>query len=1653
MSQASRRRRRRVLLAVAVAVAVLTIGNGLQAQAQDLSTGGGSYVAAVAFGTPATLLFDAHSRPLDYRRLVLKTHATEAVEVVWKGTHTLYQLTSKENFDNCDFTGATAVVADAQIKGYRHTLLAPPNVNESHYYASNVGAEQRYCKLGARFELHANRLGEARNPKDNAQCHNFCADSFVFTEEDRNTGNNFYGYGYGGSAYEVVGEVGSEYCRRTFDAPLTKSLFLDGAYWMRKPGCYWTECSYATCPDGTSILAYKHWEAAACKCAAISNVPQPLLCNYTMFCGPYKNTEPTQDYSVCDDTDTSSFYGLLSPEQAAARARTDYICDIPAVDMTSGQMRRLCCMPGGLTAGPDETTTGVLPSSKVVELGPLWPMQFRPMLSHRTVPSRVDTGQSFTVAGGMLNADGSDPQRVALNETLSSTQMHGGGQYGRTTNDGSRKLGAPQWRRSLGYTPDGMSLEAFPNGRLFTKAPMATSHDEKFGYYKSRPEKVIDLSPWGTFSNSYYRESGEDTAVYRWGGKTTTQYRHFTGEAFMRQGYLLAPEEYFDTYTAFRTSTARPILKSDTRFAREPLTFPWRCAKGYYGTKACIQCHDRCSECTQEGYEGNCISCNPGFALVGNIEYGASCMKCGACPVGQHLAKSCTVGNDRQCYARPMKRNFRASPAIPGRRAENLPEDPRSTAKDRLLNEVYVTGARSFTPNGVYQPGDIIFISLAFSRPIYVDTTYGSPTLLMNTGWHYEEEDAPEGVAEFVGGGHGETKGLWLNNAPGPIKSGFPQPCRAAHGYKTGANEALGRAEPGSSATAGPKLCLNGPKSVYGDRTHNQDDLKRRASDFTQVQSVLMRKPPPSIDEARLPVLPSGEHAPPTTKSALDDPPVARYDQDEKREEQATDQLLVFAYRVGPADRTPHLDYVPPGTFYGIHRESALELNGARIGVVRGTNTWEPGRSNKPMDIRGNYVRTGYDAWQHEGVLDFTESRQYAATVDHHSGHPTEKSAITDAVADFYGATVSLKLPHPGDPLNPDPSMRNGMPGSLSATSKLVVGHAFVTRAGARIADGTYGRQRGTASNTKSASYDVMRLYVQWSEPIKVACPRWTTRGDEFRPHKPGIEATCLSMHLLLPTGDITIDTSHGFFGDGEVEPTSFLITAGTGHFEWEGKGHKKKLYYYPDPANELTFEYAIRRYDNVDRLAYCDDNDECLHLSDGAAILRVSDSTPAGTVLPPEDSPYSLRSMHEIAVVTETADFPFEHPEEAVTFRATFRYLSLAGLGNGVHDFIEEYRRLVAHAADVDNDMVHVRLVSGSVVALTTVTFHAYVARLTFKETKVERFVAKIRHDSSAGRNLVSSHFDRKYGTPAVSTVRASFVPHIISLSFRDVNVTESFGSWEGAQLDAPSFETDDVSCCVTTIIARVVVPAQIAGGLTASIGDQRIGLNYDSELTLPHCSYSDDFDAKLVVHPWGDTFTHGDFEKVEWTRSLTVSRRGGYDSGCFYGLNVADELIDGLGDADDLSHDHDYSTPYVCKNVVPQVLSVSLYDVNATMTLGTFDGSALNDPRLAISCSISTVMFRVVVPANIVGCLTAFLGDQRIGLNFNNLVTLPACSDDDVAGGALQIVVRPWAGDPSTAPAWIRTLRVRAMPPPKETEEPPSFYGMYGFYGMGMN
>ena len=166
-----------------------------------------------------------------------------------------------------------------------------------------------------------------------------------------------------------------------------------------------------------------------------------------------------------------------------------------------------------------------------------------------------------------------------------------------------------------------------------------------------------------------------------------------------------------------------------------------------------------------------------------------------------------------------------------------------------------------------------------------------------------------------------------------------------------------------------------------------------------------------------------------------------------------------------------------------------------------------------------------------------------------------------------------------------------------------------------------------------------------------------------------------------------------------------------------------------------------------------------------------------------------------------------------------------------------------------------------------------------------------------------------------------------------------------------------------------------------------------------------------------------------------------------------VLDTLIDGLGDADDLSHDHDYSTPYVCKNVVPQVLSVSLYDVNATMTLGTFDGSALNDPRLAISCSISTVLFRVVVPANIVGCLTAFLGDQRIGLNFNNLVTLPACSDDDVAGGALQIVVRPWAGDPSTAHAWIRTLRVRALPPPKEMEEPPSFYGMYGFYGMRMN
>ena len=225
MSQASRRRR--VLLAVAVAVAVLTIGNGLQAQAQDLSTGGGSYVAAVAFGTPATLLFDAHSRPLDYRRLVLKTHATEAVEVVWKGTHTLYQLTSKENFDNCDFTGATAVVADAQIKGYRHTLLAPPNVNESHYYASNVGAEQRYCKLGARFELHANRLGEARNPKDNAQCHNFCADSFVFTEEDRNAGNNFYGYG--GSGKRVLP---THVRRAAHEKPVPRRCVLDEKTWM-----------------------------------------------------------------------------------------------------------------------------------------------------------------------------------------------------------------------------------------------------------------------------------------------------------------------------------------------------------------------------------------------------------------------------------------------------------------------------------------------------------------------------------------------------------------------------------------------------------------------------------------------------------------------------------------------------------------------------------------------------------------------------------------------------------------------------------------------------------------------------------------------------------------------------------------------------------------------------------------------------------------------------------------------------------------------------------------------------------------------------------------------------------------------------------------------------------------------------------------------------------------------------------------------------------------------------------------------------------------------------------------------------------------------------------------------------------------------------
>ena len=1439
-------------------------------------------LTAVHLGTPATPLYAPPDQPLgDLRHLRLDVHAAEAVEVVWKGTHTLYRMADRESFENCDFTGSTALEQDAQAKHHNRTVQAPLDMNTSDYYASNVGAEQRNCKLGARFELRAVRTSIAKNPANNSQCRNFCADAFVFSEEDRDVAADsdaFYGISTPAGT-EVLGVVGQEYCRRTFDAPLTKKPSLDGPSWQNLPGCYWTECSYALCPDGTSILAYKHWEAAACRCAAVETLPEPLLCNFTMYCGPYRNSEPGEDYSVCDDTDT--FYGLLSPAQQAAMNRTDYVCDRPAVDLTTSQMRRLCCLAGGTTGGPDATVSGVLPPASVVELSPFWPKLFYPApgAPEGPPPTRIDSGQSFTIAGGVLNADGSDPQRVASNDTLGDTLRHGGGHFGRATVDGSRRFGAPQWKRSFGYTPDRAGIAAFPGGRPVAKAPMARPDDEQVGFFASRAAKVVDMAPWSAFGSSLYRQTSPQSAVYRWGGVGRAAVRHYTGKNFVRNGYLLAPEEFFDTLTAFRApDTARPLLTTDTPFARHALMFPFRCAAGYHGTKACLQCHDRCTACLGVGFLYSCMACAPGFTLVGNIEHGASCLRCGKCPVGMTLTRPCLT-YDRECSAKSVARRPRTPSPGQGLRAQDAKKDKR-VSSEYPLNEVRVTGARAFVSSGIYHPGDTLFIALTFSRPLRVDTSFGSPTLIMNTAIHHEP-GIEQGVAEFVGGGHGETKNLWINNAPTPLKTGFPLPCRAGFGYATGGNDAVGRADPTAPSAAGASgqaLCLEGTHSVYGDRTKNQPDLRADARTLTQVEHVLSRTLTPSADAARRPVLPTGSAAPDSTKRPYDDPPVAHFDRDEARVEQAGDDTLVFAYRIGPGERTPHLDYVPAGSsFYGIEVDSALQMNGATLTVVRGTNSWEPGRSNVPLDIRGGYQRTAYDAYQPLHNLDFTESRQYADTVDHHSGHLTEVKAVTDAVADFYGAVVSVKLPEPGNPYARDASERAGMPGSLSASRKIVVGHAFVRLVGTDDVDGV------------RRFNDTIRLFVRWSEPVKVVCKHWVSRGEPFRPEAIGIQAMCPYIHLLLPTGDITIDTTHGFVDDEEVFPTSFLITAGKGRFERDAK-HPGKVYFFPDPPDELVFEYVVRRYDHADPLTYCRDVLDCLYVADSAAILRASDGTRVGRALPVEGHPDSLVGQHSLSVVTERADTPFPHPEEAVTFRAKFRYLSFASLGDRLEEFEREFHEQVAESAEVAPDHVHLTFASDLVVAVT-VRFHWYMGKLTFKPTKVDKFVDKIRHDSVAGRNLVSSRFDRNFGTPAVSSVRASFTPKIISVSFFDVETLESYGAWE--DLSADRFKLRTISCCTTTIIARVVVPAQIMSGLTAFVGDTRIGVSYDNPLDIGHCAYSETIDTHIAVQPWGSNFGRGHYPELEWRRELSIPRRGGVDSGCFYGLDV---VVEGL-------------------------------------------------------------------------------------------------------------------------------------------------------------
>ena len=67
-----------------------------------------------------------------------------------------------------------------------------------------------------------------------------------------------------------------------------------------------------------------------------------------------------------------------------------------------------------------------------------------------------------------------------------------------------------------------------------------------------------------------------------------------------------------------------------------------------------------------------------------------------------------------------------------------------------------------------YESNDRIYIMVSFSTPVVVT---GSPRLRLHTGHHFEN-GASDAYAVFAGGGYGESKSLWKNNAPNPLKHG-----------------------------------------------------------------------------------------------------------------------------------------------------------------------------------------------------------------------------------------------------------------------------------------------------------------------------------------------------------------------------------------------------------------------------------------------------------------------------------------------------------------------------------------------------------------------------------------------------------------------------------------------------------------------------------------------------------------------------------------------------------------------------------------------------------------------------------------------------------------------------------------------------------------